>query len=104
MTDITAEILNTIKKVIARDASFTALHIPVFEGNEKHCPAECVDSNFVSSIGEFVDRFEGMLAAFTGVSKAVLCVNSMAALHVCLKVSGVARDDEVLMPALVRSD
>jgi len=100
MTDIAADILNTIRKVIDHAGSFTALHIPVFEGNEKRYLAECVDSNFVSSIGEFVDRFEGMLAAFTGVKKAVLCVNGTAALHICLKMSGVERDDEVLMPAL----
>jgi len=57
-----------------------------------------VDSNCVSSIGEFVDRFEGMLAGFTGVKRAVLCVNGTAALHIFLKMSGV--EDEVLMPAL----
>ena len=100
MADIATDILDTIKQVIACDASFTPLHIPIFEGNEKRYLAECVDSNFVSSIGEFVDRFEGMLAAFTGVKKAVLCVNGTAALHICLKMSGVERDDEVLMPAL----
>jgi perosamine synthetase len=38
--------------------------------------------------GEFVDRFEGMLAAFTGVKKAVLCVNGTAALHISLPISG----------------
>jgi len=88
MADIATDILDTIKKVIDHDCSFTALDIPVFEGNEKHYLAECVDSNFVSSIGEFVDRFEGMLAAFTGVRKAVLCVNGTAALHSCLNMSG----------------
>jgi perosamine synthetase len=46
-----------------------------------------MDSNVVSSIGEFVDRFEGMLAAFTGVKKAVLCVNGTAALHISLPIS-----------------
>jgi len=86
MAHIAADILDTIKKVIARDASFTALRIPVFDGNEKRYLAECVDSNFVSSIGEFVDRFEGMLAAFTGVRKAVFCVNGTAALHIRLKM------------------
>jgi len=100
MADSAAEILNTIRKVVHHNGSFTALHIPVFEGNEKRYLAECVDSNFVSSIGEFVDRFEGMLSAFTGVKRAVLCVNGTAALHICLKMSGVERDDEVLLPAL----
>jgi perosamine synthetase len=83
-----ADILDTIKKVIAPEAFFTTQHIPVFEGNEKRYLAECVDSNFVSSIGEFVDRFEGMLAAFTGVKQAVLCVNGTAALHISLPISG----------------
>jgi len=88
MTDIAAAILDTIRKVVDHDGSFTALHIPVFEGNEKRYLAECVDSNFVSSIGEFVDRFEGMLANFTGVKQAVLCVNGTAALHISLPISG----------------
>jgi perosamine synthetase len=88
MTDIAAAILDTIRKVVDHDGSFTALHIPVFEGNEKRYLAECVDSNFVSSIGEFVDRFEGMLANFTGVKKAVLCANGTAALHISLPISG----------------
>ncbi len=100
MSDLAIDILHTIKKVIARDAAFTPLHIPIFKGNEKLYLAECVDSNFVSYIGEFVDRFEGLIAAFTGVKRAVLCVNGTAALHICLKMSGVERDDEVLVPAL----
>jgi len=83
-----ADILDTIRKVVGHVGSFTTQHIPVFEGNEKRYLAECVGSNFVSSIGEFVDRFEGMLAAFTGVKQAVLCVNGTAALHISLPISG----------------
>jgi len=79
----------SIKKAVDHDSSFTAPHIPVFEGNEKRYLAECADSNFISSIGEFVDRFEGMLASFTGLKKAVLCVNGTAAMHICLKMLGV---------------
>jgi dTDP-4-amino-4,6-dideoxygalactose transaminase len=86
MAGIAAAILDAIKPVVDREASFTALRNPIFEGNEKRYLAECVDSNFVSSIGEFVDRFEGMLAAFPGVKKAVLCVNGTAALHIGLKM------------------
>jgi perosamine synthetase len=88
MFSIAVEILNTIRNFVGHDSSFTPLHIPVFEGNEKRYLAECVDSNFVSSIGEFVDRFEGMLANFTGVKKAVLCANGTAALHISLPISG----------------
>ena len=36
MADIAADILDAIKKVVGHDGSFTALHIPVFEGNENY--------------------------------------------------------------------
>jgi hypothetical protein len=78
----------SIKKIADHVGYFAALYIPFFDGNEKRYLAECVDSNVVSSIGEFVDRFEGMLAAFTGVKQAVLCVNGTAALYISLPISG----------------
>jgi perosamine synthetase len=54
----------------------------------------------VSSVGKFVDRFEMQLAEFTGVKRAVAVVNGTAALHICLKLVGVEKEDEVLLPAL----
>lgn len=38
-----------------------ALHEPCFIGNEKKYLLECIDSGFVSSVGEFVTRFEEAL-------------------------------------------
>jgi perosamine synthetase len=54
----------------------------------------------VSSVGAFVDRYESDLAALTGVRRAVAVVNGTAALHMCLLLAGVEREDEVLMPTL----
>jgi perosamine synthetase len=76
------------------------LHEPVFAGNEWQYVKECIDTSFVSSVGKFVDRFEAMLAELTGAKRAVAVVNGTAALHICLKLAGVRRDDEVLIPAL----
>ena len=76
------------------------LHRPVFEGNEKRYLGECVDSNFVSSVGEKVIEFEERVAAFTGSRFAVATVNGTAALHVALQLSGVSRGDEVISQAL----
>lgn len=76
------------------------LHEPSFTGNEWLYLKECLDSTFVSSVGKFVDRFEADLAAFTGARHAVAVVNGTAALHIALKLAGVGRDDEVLVPAL----
>jgi perosamine synthetase len=46
--------------------AFIPLHRPVFEGNEKQYLIDCIDSNFVSSVGAKVVEFEQQVAAFTG--------------------------------------
>lgn len=79
---------------------FIPLHRPVFEGNEKQYLIDCIDSNFVSSVGAKVTEFEQQVAAFTGAGYAVATVNGTAALHVALQLAGVERDDEVISQAL----
>ena len=32
---------------------------------------ECIDTTFVSSVGKFVDQFEGAIAKYTGAEHAV---------------------------------
>jgi perosamine synthetase len=72
----------------------------VLRGNEWAYVKECLDTNWVSSAGPFVDRFEKMAADRVGVRHAVAVVNGTSALHLALLVAGVERDDEVVMPAL----
>jgi len=79
---------------------FIPLHRPVFEGNERQYLVDCIDSNFVSSVGEKVTLFEERIAEFTGSKYAVATVNGTAALHVALKLAGVARGDEILSQSL----
>lgn len=79
---------------------FTPLSIPVFTGNEKKYLNECIDTTYVSSVGKFVDRFEEMVAEYTGAKKAVVCVSGTNALHMAMMLVGVERNDEVLTQAL----
>lgn len=79
---------------------FVPLHVPLFIGNEKKYMNECIDTTFVSSVGQFVDRFEEMVAEYTGAKKAVVCVSGTNALHMTMMLVGVERDDEVLTQAL----
>ncbi|MBT89931.1 MAG: aminotransferase DegT, partial [Spirochaetales bacterium] len=76
------------------------LHEPKFIGNELSYLKECIDTTFVSSIGEFVNRFEKNLKNYTGSKFVVAVVNGTAALHIAMKLVGVCRGDEVLLPAL----
>jgi aminotransferase in exopolysaccharide biosynthesis len=76
------------------------LHAPVFLGNEKKYITDCIDTTYVSSVGKYVDRFEEMIAAYTGAAKAVVCVNGTNGLYLALRLSGVEQDDEVITQPL----
>lgn len=79
---------------------FIPLHEPKFFGNEKAYVIDCIDSTYVSSVGKYVDRFEQMMADYTGAKYAVATVNGTAALHVALKLVGVSQGDEVITQPL----
>jgi perosamine synthetase len=74
------------------------LSVPNLAGNEWKYIKECLDTNWVSSVGSFVDRFEKSLVDFTGAKYAVSVVNGTAALHVSLMLSGVEKGDYVIVP------
>jgi perosamine synthetase len=74
--------------------------VPEIRGNAWDYVKQCLDANWVSTAGPFVDRFERMVADAVGARYAVATVNGTAALHVALLVAGVQPDDEVLVPAL----
>jgi dTDP-4-amino-4,6-dideoxygalactose transaminase len=76
------------------------LHEPEFDGNELDYVKECIDSNFVSSVGKFVDKFERDLETYTGAKHAIAVSNGTSALHISLLLAGVERGDEVLIPSL----
>jgi perosamine synthetase len=79
---------------------FIPLHEPRFRGNEKEYLIDTIDSTFVSSVGPYVDRFEGMMQTITGTKKAVAVVNGTAAIQVALRLAGVSAGDEVITQAL----
>jgi len=85
---------------IYQTKDFIPLHEPRFIGNEKKYLNECIDSTFVSSVGEFVDRFEEEIAKFTNAKYTVATNNGTSALHISLLISGVESGDEVITQPL----
>lgn len=73
---------------------------PQLGGNEWAYVKECLDTNWVSSSGPFVDRFETEFAAYLRAPHAVAVINGTAALHAALRLAGVEIDDEVLVSTL----
>lgn len=77
-----------------------ALHEPYFDDKEKEYLLNCIDSTYVSSVGEYVDKFESMISNFTGSKHSVATVNGTTALHLALLVAEVNQGDEVITQSL----
>lgn len=75
------------------------LAVPNLTGNERKYLNECIDTTFVSSVGEFVNRLEGGAAEATGAVAAVATSAGTTALHASLVVLGVRPGDLVIVPS-----
>lgn len=91
-------IIESIRSVLGDE--IIGLHEPMFFGNEWLYVKDCLDTNYVSSVGKYVDKFEEKLKSFTGAKYAVAVSSGTAALHVALLIAGVRPNDEVLIPGL----
>jgi perosamine synthetase len=76
------------------------LCVPHIRHQEWELVKQCIDSEWVSYAGSFVDQFEKNLAAYSGSAHAAVTISGTSALHIALLVAGVLPDDEVLLPSL----
>ena len=74
------------------------LAVPNLSGNERNYLNQCIDTTFVSSVGEFVTRIEKMGADDCGVKYGVATSAGTTGLHLALMGCGVERDDIVIIP------
>lgn len=74
------------------------LSVPNLSGNEWKYVKDCLDTNWVSSVGSYVNKFEEVVAKYTGAKYAISTVNGTAALHLSLQLSGVVQNDYVIVP------
>ena len=74
------------------------LSVPSLKGNEWKYVKECLDTEWVSSAGKYVDLFEEKIAEYTGAKFAIACVNGTSSLQVSLRLAGVGMGDEVIFP------
>ena len=76
------------------------LSVPSLNGNEWQYVKECLDTEWLSSAGKYVDLFEQKITEYTGSKYAIACVNGTAALQVSLRLAGVGAGDEVIVSTL----
>ncbi|GFP77107.1 LegC family aminotransferase [Clostridium fungisolvens] len=79
---------------------FIPLSVPNLKGKELEYVTKAVEDEWVSTGGEFINKFENNMAEYLNVEKAVACQSGTAALHLALILSGVNHGDEVIVPTL----
>ncbi len=74
------------------------LAVPNLTGNERKYLNKCIDTTFVSSVGEFVNRIEEMTAKLCRAKYGVATSSGTTGLHLALTGCGVKRDELVIIP------
>jgi perosamine synthetase len=72
------------------------LSVPNLSGNEWEYIKDCLDTNWVSATGGYVNRFEKLVAEYTDTRFAVAVSSGTTALHVSLLLANVEQNDLVI--------
>ncbi len=75
------------------------LAVPNLTGNEKKYLDHCIETTFVSSVGEYVNQFETAVAEETGCDHAVATSSGTTGLHAALTAVGVKHGELVIIPS-----
>ena len=79
---------------------FIPLSVPNLKGKELEYITAAIQTEWVSTGGQYVDGFESKIAEYVDAKGAVSCQNGTAGLHIALILSGITPDDEVIVPTL----
>lgn len=74
------------------------VYVPDLSGNELAYAEAALRSGWISSIGEYVERFEAALSLETGCPHAIAVANGTVALHLALHCLDIGPGDEVIVP------
>lgn len=74
--------------------------IPNLNGNEFKYLTDAFMSSWISSSGEYINRFEQNFSDYSDCKYGVAVSNGTAALHLALTTLGIDADDEVIIPDL----
>lgn len=73
---------------------------PMLNGNERKYVLDCLDTNWISSVGKYITAFEESFADFCGVKHAIATNNGTTALHLALVALDLRPGDEVIIPTV----
>lgn len=73
---------------------------PLIAKNAEKYVTDCIKTGWISSAGEYIQKFEQSFADFLGVKYATTTTNGTASLHLALAALGIKKGDEVIIPNL----
>lgn len=76
------------------------LCIPKMSGKEWQYVKECFDTNWVSSVGKYVDLFEEKFSNYIDAKNAVVTMNGTSSLELALRTLGIGEGDEVIVSSM----
>ena len=77
---------------------FIPVNEPLLGKEELANVIDCVRTGWISSKGEYINKFETEFAAACGVKYGVSATNGTTALHLALAALGIEKGDEVILP------
>lgn len=71
---------------------------PTLKGNELKYVIKCIKTNWISSSGEYIKKFEDGFSKFCNTKYGIACSNGTTAIHLALESLGIGKGDEVIIP------
>jgi perosamine synthetase len=75
------------------------LSTPFFTGREQLYVQSALNGGWISGAGDYVSKFESLLAAITGRDHVIAVANGTMALELALRALGIGPGNEVIVPA-----
>lgn len=73
---------------------------PTLEGKEWQYVKECLNTNWISAKGKFIEKFETQVKELTGAKFAIATSSGTAALHLALRSIGLKSKQHIILPDL----
>lgn len=74
------------------------VNTPVFNGNEKKYLMDCIDTGWISSAGDYIEKFETKVAQLVGQKYGAAVSNGTAALESAILALNLEKGSEVILP------
>lgn len=72
---------------------------PTLAGKELEYVTDCIKTNWISSMGAYIEKFEKSFSEFCNAKYGVSCSNGTTALHLALASLGIGKGNEVIVPS-----